>query len=182
MKTSVKENLYKTLAVLIVLLALICSSCTVSDEDITRDPEPNEGEIKIYCVSPERNALHWENVKLKNKMTKLMIEEVIGLLSEEPKEEGHVRALADNVSILSYKIGRDEQLELDFSAGYMQMDSITEALCRAAVVKTLCQIEGIKYVEFFVNGEPLTLNDRPAGLIGPDDFVDNSSDNYGFNQ
>lgn len=182
MKTSVKENLYKTLAVLIVLLALICSSCTVSDEDITRDPEPNEGEIKIYCVSPERNALHWENVKLKNKMTKLMIEEVIGLLSEEPKEEGHVRALADNVSILSYKIGRDEQLELDFSAGYMQMDSITEALCRAAVVKTLCQIEGIKYVEFFVNGEPLTLNDRPAGLMGPDDFVDNSSDNYGFDQ
>ncbi|MBQ5933683.1 MAG: GerMN domain-containing protein [Lachnospiraceae bacterium] len=182
MKTSVRENLYKTLAVLVVLLVFICSSCTVSNEDIKRDPEPKDGEIKIYCVSPERDSLHWENVKLTGTDTELKINEVCNLLSEGPKEAGHVRAIADNVDIMSYKIGRDEQLEINFTAGYMQMDSITEALCRAAVVKTLCQIEGIKYVEFFVDGDPLTLNDRPAGLMGPDDFVDNSSDSYGFDQ
>ena len=182
MKTTVRENLYKALAVLLVVLVFACSSCTVSDEDKKRDPEPAEGEIMIYCVSTERDALHWENVKLSSTNTEYMIDEVCRLLSEGPREEGHVRAIADNVDIMSYKIGRDEQLELNFTAGYMQMDPVTEALCRAAVVKTLCQIEGIKYVEFFVDGEPLTLNDRPAGLMSPDDFVDNSSGNYGFDQ
>ena len=33
MKTTVRENLYKALAVLLVVLVFACSSCTVSDED-----------------------------------------------------------------------------------------------------------------------------------------------------
>ena len=183
MKISVREKINKALTVVsMILLVLTCSSCSVSDSKNMRDPEPEEGEIMIYCISPEHDSLHWENTVLKNTDMALQIDEVRDLLTEGPKETGHVRAIADNVGIISCKIGKDEQLEIDFNADYNQMDSISEVLCRAAVVKTFCQIEGISYVEFFVEGEPLTINDMPAGLMSPDDFVDNSSGNYGFDQ
>ena len=67
MKISVREKINKALTVVsMILLVLTCSSCSVSDSKNMRDPEPEEGEIMIYCISLEHDSLHWENTVLKN--------------------------------------------------------------------------------------------------------------------
>lgn len=67
------------------------------------------------------------------------------------------------------------QMNLDFGEGYMRQEPIMEVLCRAAVVRTLTQIEGIDTITFSVQNE--TLVDSvgvPVGAMTGDSFVDNA--------
>ena len=55
------------------------------------------------------------------------------------------------------------------------MKKAREVLCRAAVVQTLVQIDGIDFVSFYVGDD--VLKDRegvPIGLMSADDFVQNT--------
>ena len=55
------------------------------------------------------------------------------------------------------------------------MKKSREVLCRAAVVQTLVQVDGIDFVSFYVGDD--VLKDRegiPIGLMSADDFVQNT--------
>jgi germination protein M len=65
-------------------------------------------------------------------------------------------------------------LNLYFSATYEEMDVTREVLARAAIVRTLLQIEEIDYVSFFVADVPLKdVKGRFVGAMGRDTFVEN---------
>lgn len=170
-------------AALVMLLSFVFVSCNaIKDISEAGDPEPENGEIKIYCTNTAHDALHWENHKLESYYISDIVEEIRDRLLAAPENKQYIKAIPDGVEILSCNIGIDGQLVIDFSAGYLDMDSITEALCRAAVVKTFCQVNSIKYVEFTIDGLPLTIKELPAGLMSADDFVDNSTGKAGFDQ
>ena len=182
-RISFSEIIGPIFAVLLMLFVFVCMSCSaMSDFSEAGDLEPENGEIKIYCTNASRDALHWENHKLESYYINDIVDEICEYLLDKPKEKSYIKAIPDGVEILSCDIGTDGQLVINFSAGYLDMDNITEALCRAAVVKTFCQIYSIKYVEFNVDGLPLTIKDIPAGLMSADDFVDNSTGKTGFDQ
>ena len=68
-----------------------------------------------------------------------------------------------------------EQLTIDFDEHYKEIDSITEILIRAAIVRTLTQVEGVNYVSFTIQGETLTDNAGVAiGTMSADMFIDNA--------
>ena len=48
-----------------------------------------------------------------------------------------------------------------------------ETLSRAAIVETLCQLDEIHYVEFYVEDQPLMLSGNAVGPMSADDFVQN---------
>ena len=53
------------------------------------------------------------------------------------------------------------------------MDHITEALCRAAVVKTLVQVPEVETVDFTVTGQELAdLEGNPIGIMSDETFID----------
>ena len=55
------------------------------------------------------------------------------------------------------------------------MDPLLEVLCRASLVRTYGQIEGIDGVSFMIAGEPLT--DQSGNLVGvmtPEQFITNA--------
>lgn len=66
-------------------------------------------------------------------------------------------------------------LTLDFDEVYLQKDSISEVLRRAAIVKTLLQIDGVDGIAFTVAGNPITdSTQNPIGVMTGDTFVSNS--------
>ena len=70
---------------------------------------------------------------------------------------------------------KDNCLELHFNKAYEKMKKSREVLCRAAVVQTLVQVDGIDFVSFYVGDD--VLKDRegiPIGLMSADDFVQNT--------
>ena len=55
------------------------------------------------------------------------------------------------------------------------MKPSTEVLYRAAVVKELCQIEGVTYVRFYVDGKDAVYEDGSnIGNMSAEDFIDSS--------
>lgn len=50
----------------------------------------------------------------------------------------------------------DEKLILYYNAAYGKMDTVREVLCRAALVRSLTQIDGVDLVMICVDGTPLT--------------------------
>lgn len=62
-----------------------------------------------------------------------------------------------------------------FTDSYNSMDSASEVLYRAALVKTVTQIEEIKYVAFYVAGAPAAYADGSLiGIMAEDDFIDSA--------
>lgn len=76
------------------------------------------------------------------------------------------------LSTFSLKSGR---LTLNFGVGYGKLSATKEVLTRAAIVRTVTQVEGIDYVVFTVdNTVLLDAGGTPVGIMTADQFVDNA--------
>ncbi len=170
----------------VIVLCMFCTvgmSCSgMNSFSDSEDPEPKEGEYKVYRLNSTADSLQWELTTLKSDTKEGKLNELCTLLMASPKRSSSISAIPEGVDILSVSIGTDGQLIVVFSEGYISMDSITEALCRASVVKTFSQVDGIEYIEFKINDQPLRLKDKPVGLMKDEDFVDNHGNGAGLNQ
>lgn len=75
------------------------------------------------------------------------------------------------VDVKEFEI-KDGQLFIYFSSAYVNLEPIDEVLLRAAIVKTLCQVDGVEYVEFFVEDETLEIDGQPVGAMSELSFMD----------
>ena len=67
-----------------------------------------------------------------------------------------------------------EQVIVNFDEQYFELKSTTAVLIRAAIVRTLTQVEGVTCVSFQINGQPLTDSaGNPLGILTADMFIDN---------
>lgn len=91
-----------------------------------------------------------------------------------PADKLQYRApLSGNVQLLSESI-TEEQLLLDFCEEYYRQPVTTEVLTRAAIVRTLSQIDGVAHISFQVKEEPLTdTYGNVIGVMNADMFIDN---------
>ena len=160
--------------------------------------------LKIYRTNANFDTLVWEymdeleaeypdidvssrlseNSGLSGDDTKVsLIDEMMALLSVSPVTKGYFKLIPEGVNVNSWTIGQDGQLIIDFNSVYSSMDTTGELLCRAGIVKTFCQLEDIEYVEFQVEGKPLSL---PGGtvvrLMTAQDFIDNTGTDTKFAQ
>ncbi len=127
---------------------------------------------KLYFLNEAETQLVSESYEPKATFREAQVQEYVEALSKEPQQRGCKRLLPDNVALLDYSFGEAGQLILNFDANYSALSGITEILIRAALVKTFCQIEGVDYVEFYVNGIPCMSGDVPVGLMKAEDFID----------
>lgn len=136
--------------------------------------EIDENAFYVYCVDNGYSSV--KRYKYKDLSdSSITIDEIISCLSKEPADLSCAPAVTKGISIIDYKFGEDGQLIIDFSSEYMNLNNIEEVLTRAAVVKTVCQMQEISYVEFYVDNQPLVLNDGiPVGIMNEKFFIDTS--------
>ena len=101
------------------------------------------------------------------------IREFLEMLATDTDTVEYVKAIPEGVNIRGWAL-EDTCLELDFNSAYSKLDSITEILCRLAIVRTMTQIDGVASVRFTVAGEPLKDNKgNTVGRMTNDSFVEN---------
>ncbi len=133
---------------------------------------PEEGPF-VYCLNKDATAIVPVSVMVTGDGPEIKVEEFLAKLEETPESVDLRRTIPENVQILNYTLDR-KQLYLDFSPGYLDMDKATEVLVRAALVKTMAQVEGVSYIGFRVAGEPLTdTKGNAIGLMNENTFLDN---------
>lgn len=147
------------------------------------DGEESENtSTRLYYLDGEESQIVSEPYEPKATFKEALVLEYVEAMQQEPENRNNRKILPDNVTILDYSFGEADQLILNFDTNYSLLSGIREILIRAAVVKTFCQIEGVDYVEFYVNGIPHMIGEVPVGMMKADDFIDDTSEENSYNQ
>ena len=138
-------------------------------------PEWNFRQIRKdqnFYINSDGSGLTGKTYQLKDAKQDLVsvIKELIIRL-QTPQEESLKSPIDEGIQVVDYQI-KENQLSVYFSAGYNNKSGLDEILSRAAIVKTLCQIQEIEYVEFYVEDQPLMLSGNAVGLMSQESFVD----------
>ena len=81
----------------------------------------------------------------------------------------------ENVNLLEVNV-KGKTVNLNYTTTYKQMNSQTELLFRAAVVKMVTQIDDIVYVHFYIDGKEAEYEDGSIiGLLKSNDFTESDS-------
>lgn len=154
---------------LVGLLCLGMAGCSGQNEE-------EESGYRIWYMNKEETRLDYEYRELEAENTEGLLNEALECLREEPENKNYKPPLPENVRIESYEIEHN-QLYLNFSVEYMDMLKVYEVLCRAALVRTLCQIPGVDYIGFRVADQPLMdLKGKAIGLMNEDQFIENAGE------
>lgn len=175
-----KMRNYKKTSTLKKIQAIICCICLMvlgtgcnTGSETETQPELEEGQVNIYYLSNATCTLENRVYNMTTTDVDSMIKELFNKLVEKPNDIGLKSAVPEEVELLSYRI-ENKLLTMFFSDEYYDMSSIDEVLCRAAVVKTLMQIDGISGIEFVISNQPLVDKaGYTVGLMTKDTFVDN---------
>lgn len=150
---------------LLVFLIAVLSGCGKEQEETS--------EYSIYYVNKDKTKIVSEGYDPKAEDTKGMIRELLKQLSRDTESPDYRKALGKDVEVENWNLD-NAQLYLYFNMAYQEMDHVTEILCRAAIVRTLIQIEGIDYISFYVGDTPLADgNGNLVGLMTADSFIEN---------
>lgn len=151
-----------------LLLALILlPSCKKKQEEQT-------GRVYyIYCVNNEETGIVSHEYQTETTERNALLDELLQQLSLASDKLQYKAPLAGSFSLLGYTV-TEEQLVLNFSEEYRKQPATTEVLVRAAIVRTLSQIDGVAHISFQVKEEPLTdLFGNVIGVMNADTFIDN---------
>ncbi len=130
--------------------------------------EQEKGEITLYQVAEDKMGLKSSEYHVTASM-----DDIIATVEELLKMYRGV-----DVRDLQFK---EKQLSIYFSTAYYNTKGIDEVLRRAAIVKTLCQVPGVEYVEFFVGEMSMMVDGEVVGVMSDLSFMDSIGGN-GYTQ
>lgn len=163
--------LQQILVLFVMLSACVLSGCGKEEQE----EENGEGYYKIYYLNSEETKLVPEEYKAENSSFYDLAEELLQAMDRVPKELSLRKVKPDDVVIRHVMTDKKGQITIDFGSGYKNMEAVREILFRAAVVKTLSQIHGVEFIQFYVEGQPLTdQTKKVVGFMSADNFIDNT--------
>ncbi|SDB12126.1 germination protein M [Pseudobutyrivibrio sp. YE44] len=146
--------------------------CTLMLSLVGCSNNEDSSEFKIYYVNTDKTSITPVGYELQGQNTHDQIEEAISKLQETTEDIDYVTTIPSGVEFKSWKLN-DGALELFFVGDYDSLDIYTEILVRAAIVKTLSQIEGVKNITFYINNVPLTdSTGETVGAMTADTFIE----------
>lgn len=130
-------------------------------------------EYKIFYINKEQTKLAPVAYEPEITEDEALINDMILKLGQNPSSVDYKKPLGGQAKIRSWTI-ESGQLQLNFSSEYSQMDRVAEVLCRAAVVRTLIQVESVDGISFYVGDAPLMdQSGNPVGVMTADSFIEN---------
>lgn len=135
----------------------------------------NEGEgdgYTIYYLNASGNQLVGSVYQTDTTEKEELVQELLLRLNTVPADLDCQSAMPGRVEKMTFRI-EGRVLHLYADANYAMMNAVQEILCRAALTKTLTQIEEIDYLTIYCGDQPITdAAGNPVGMLSASDFVD----------
>lgn len=152
------------------LLALVCYGCGNSEEN-------QETKYEIYYL--DRNENHISPVSYETVTPKaekeFLVKELLIQLETQLEDIEYKPVIVD--FIVKDCIFHESQITLNLSKEYEMLDAAKEVLVRAAIVKTLTQVEGIELIVIQVEGKNLLdAIGNNVGAMTAETFIDNTGE------
>lgn len=156
---------YVLLLISMAIFALLPAGCAKRQEEMS--------EYNIYYMNPDKTKTIAVDYEPQAEETEELIAEYLEKLFQETDNPDYQKPVPEQVRLDDWKL-EDGQLHLYFNSAYLEMDNIEEVLCRAAIVRTLIQPEGVDCISFYVGDAPL-VDDKgtPVGLMTEESFIEN---------
>ncbi len=153
-----------------ILLACICMLAIVS---CGQDGTEAENLYQVYYVSNSETKVEMHAHEMEALTAEDELQELMECLSTSPEKLEYKAPLDMGFRVLGTKL-EEGNLAIDVDAAYNELPVMTEVLVRAAVVRTLTQLENVNLVMITVEGNQ--LSDRNGNVISwmnADQFIDN---------
>ena len=158
-----------TAVLICVLLALNTAGCSGTFLPRPEEGGASAGRYRIYYLNPEGNGLVSGKFEPESRDFEGILKEMLDAFVN-PETAGFRSAMPDGVRINSTSTGINE-IDVDFSAEYLSLDTIREVLLRAALVLTLLQFDDVDTVRFTVDSQSLVVGDTEIGPMTDDTFI-----------
>lgn len=163
-----KKGKRVVLSAFLFLLLGVIAACGKSSEQVGQ-------QLQVFYLNKEETeiiSMPYEAVHT-SKEREDLVRELLNALESQPKEPG----LQSAIRGFSVKdcIVRESQVTLNFSKEYEMQHFTREVLARAAIVKTLTQLDFVQLVLFQVEGKNLADSlGEEVGVLSSDSFLDNT--------
>jgi germination protein M len=163
-----------------VCLASLVFACSAGKEKEETKPQTStelpEGTYRIYTVNKAGTKLSAYNYTCRASEGQEILGELLEQLKAAPEELDQNSAMPENLYLQRFE-WTDRILYLYFDGNYLNMNSVTEVLCRAALAKTMTQVDGVDYISVYVNDQPLIdASGSQNGYVTGSDFIERVSD------
>lgn len=155
--------------VMSIVMALCVTACSVREAEKTDTQSAAEGIFRIYYTNTDGTALVPHDYRNKSEDFEGMLKEILEAFCN-PDTADVKSALPEQVVINSAVTGINE-IDVDFNAEYLSLDTITELLLRAALVRTLLPLPGVDIVRFTVESQSLVIDGEEVGPMTEDTFI-----------
>lgn len=138
--------------------------------------EPAEGDniYDVYYVSNSENKVESHKYEAVSTESGEILEELVACLSTMPEKLEYKAPLALGFTLQDVSL-EDGKCLVTVSKDYKNLPFTTEILVRAALVRTLTQMEEVQYVGISLEGESLMdSTGAPVGWMSADQFIDNN--------
>ncbi len=142
----------------------------------SRNVNSTDSSFKLYYLSKDGMSVSGIVYKPEGGDSMAVVNEVLSELAKQPSDYDLRPVILNDVSINSVTLN-EGLLLIDFDTGYIKDQGREEILRRAAIVRTLDQVDGVDEISITVDETP--LNDRkgqPVGIMTSDMFIDNAGD------
>ena len=154
----------KIILMLLSLLLCLIAGCS-------RKATPKEG-VRVYYKELSGSGIVSYLYKPSSTKQDTEINELWTKLAQNNSEEERLSLIPSDLKLVRFAV-ENSSLELYFDSSYQDMDTVSELLFRAGIVKTFCQVDGIESVTFFIDEKPLTNSSyAPLGAQTAADYVD----------
>lgn len=158
----------KHICLLSLIFVLLLTGC------VENEREGYDWKFQIYYLNNAETKI--ESYELETNLEK-PYEQVDALLTEMqslPEKLEYKPPLGMNFKLLDYSFS-DGCVSLNMDANYKELPVTTEVLVRAALVRTLTQVEGVDYVSITMENKPITDNlGNLIGMMSASQFIDNT--------
>ena len=155
---------------MMLVLAIFCIGCK-------KEGRRQESEFDIYYLDRNENSINsmpYEPVTDKDQKEEL-VQELLEQLSLQTNEINYQPVISGFT--VNNCLVRESQVTLNFSKEYDELSATKEILVRAAIVKTLTQVDGIELVAIQVNGKNLVdAIGNTVGVMSAATFIDNTGE------
>lgn len=157
-------------ALMMACMLLLLSGCAGSE----KVNDENSVSYDLYFLNNEETRVFSKKIDIERGDTAYQLSALIDAMRTKQDDLETHGALDYDFSVLSVTLD-GEQVIMNLDERYLLLKPGTAVLIRAAVVRTLTQVEGVTCVSFQIEGTPLAdTAGNPLGTLTADMFIDNA--------
>lgn len=159
----------------LLLCLFFLTACNDDDGNKAEETkiELEEGQIKLYYTNLEQTQLVPVPYDVNESASiEKQVEDILNQLCFGNEEEGYRASIPSSIKITGIEWS-EPNVSVICEVDYSILQGYEEILARAAIVKSLCQLEPVDSVDFKVNGNMLTdSNNNLVGRLNDTSFLD----------